>query len=67
MCKAELMQMDEVMTFENAENPKEAIRRLMSEAKERRNALKLDFGEDITAKKKKPVQVKTQKTLKLGK
>ncbi len=49
------MPMDEVLAFENAENPKEAIRRLMSEAKERRNALKLDFGEEITAKKKKPV------------
>jgi len=39
------MQMTEIMAYENTENPKEAIKRLMEEAKERRMAMKLDLDE----------------------
>ena len=49
------MAMSDIMAYENAENPKEAIKRLMTEAKERRDAMKLiEFGEDILKKKQKP-------------
>lgn len=43
--KLDIMQMTEIMAYENTENPKEAIKRLMEEAKERRMAMKLDLDE----------------------
>ena len=51
--------MTEIMAYENTENPKEAIKRLMEEAKERRMAMKLiDFDEP---KAKKGILEKAKK------
>lgn len=57
--KLDIMQMTEIMAYENTENPKEAIKRLMEEAKERRMAMKLiDFDEP---KAKKGILEKAKK------
>ena len=58
--------MKEIAAFENTDNPKEAIRRLVEDAKQRRKALRIDDFEHKTVPKA-PVKVKTSKTLKLGK
>lgn len=55
--------MEQIAAFENSENPKEAIRRLVADAKKRRDAL----GVEEPMKKKSQVKTKTQKTLKIGK
>ena len=64
--KPEIMTMKEIAAFENTDNPKEAIRKLVADAKQRRKALRIDDFEHKTLPKA-PVKVKTQKTLKLGK
>ena len=58
--------MKEIAAFENTDNPKEAIRKLVEDAKQRRKALRIDDFEHKTVPKA-PVKVKTSKTLKLGK
>lgn len=69
--KPQIIGMDEVLAFENAENPKEAIRRMVDEAKQRRTALSIDEQDvgiaSALTSNKDAVQIKTQKTLKLGK
>ena len=64
--KPEIMTMKEIAAFENTDNPKEAIRKLVEDAKQRRKALRIDDFEHKTVPKA-PVKVKTSKTLKLGK
>ena len=57
----DIISMEEIAGFENTENPKEGIRRMLTEAKERRKALAIDDMEqqlEATSKKQKEVQVK---------
>lgn len=65
--KVNIMAMDEIAAFENTENPKEAIRRLVADAKQRREAYGIDDHQASGMGKKSAVKTKTQKTLKIGK
>lgn len=53
------MDMQDVMKFENQANPKESIRRMLDEAKERRKKLSIEEFEPVSLTKKAEVPVKT--------
>lgn len=46
------MSMKEIAAFENTDNPKEAIRKLVEDAKQRRKALRIDDFEPKALMKK---------------
>ena len=52
------MSMKEIAAFENTDNPKEAIRKLVEDAKLRRKALRIDDFEHKVLPKE-PAKVKT--------
>lgn len=56
--KPMIMTMKEIAAFENTDNPKEAIRKLVEDAKQRRKNLRIDDFEP-KALLKEPVKVKT--------
>jgi len=49
------MTMDKVAEFENTENPKEAIKKLVADAKKRRKAMSIDDSELAVLTKNEPV------------
>lgn len=57
--KPDIMSMEEIVKFENSDNPKDAIRRLVEESNKRRKAMQMDDLEPALTTAKKPVTVKT--------
>ena len=45
--------MKEIAAFENTDNPKEAVRKLVEDAKQRRKALKIDDFDPVLPKETK--------------
>ena len=54
--KPEVMLMKEIAAFENTDNPKEAVRKLVEDAKQRRKALKLDDFDPVVPKEEAKVK-----------
>ena len=50
------MLMKEIAAFENTDNPKEAVRKLVEDAKQRRKALKLDDFDPVVPKEEAKVK-----------
>ena len=48
--KPDIISMEEIAAFENTDNPKDAIRKLVADAKKRRLALKIDDFEVLPKK-----------------
>ena len=63
--KTEVLSMEDVVHLENEANPKEVIRKLVQDAKERRRNMIEEIGGDEHKKKTKAMPVKQKRTLRL--